>query len=263
MAGVNSSAIQQYRQIPFHRFQPGEPQAQLPKGAFVGQFIEFNTPDRSAYFVCKNGPTPLSTPFDSADNEYGVYTGSQPLNKSFVVVSDTNIGYAVKRGKSSLTLNLSAAVSENRLSGGKLVVTTTAQNREYYYIQRNAASTGTDNTTKIYLLEDLRKDLTAATDISVISNPLNGVEIGDSNNDWQGCAGFTVTDVPANYYFLSLVRGIIRVQMNGAVDAGDPLMVSTTEGRVIPAISGEQVVAHALSSSTSDGSYIWVEADLI
>ena len=235
----------------------------MPKGAFVGQFIEFNTPDRSAYLVCKNGPTVLSTPFDSADNEYGIYTGSQPLNKSFVVFSDTEIGSAVKRGKSSLTLNLGSAVSENRLSGGKLVVTTTGQSREYYYIQRNSASTGPDNTTKIYLLEDLHKTLTAATDISVISNPLNGVEIGDSNNDWQGCAGFTVTDVPANYYFLSLVRGIIRVQIDAAVvHAGENLYVSAIPGSVSATAVGK-VVGQALTGTTTANAWIWMEVDLI
>lgn len=256
MAGANSSAIQQYRQFPFHRFQPDEPLANLPKGAFVGQFIEFNTPDRSAYFVCKNGDTALST---DANN---LFSGSVPLSQVPVLRSDMDIPSAVKRRKSNLTLNLDSAITENALAGGKLAVTTDGQSKEYYYIQRNSASTGADSTTKIYLLEEIRKDLTTATDISLISNALNGVVVGDSDD--APCAGFTVSAVPADYYFLSLVRGVIRAQVDDAdVSVGAPLYRDATTAGRLTSTAGGQIVAHALEGTTTDDAYIWVEVDLV
>lgn len=284
MPGANSSAIQIYREIPSHSMSPYETYDTLPKGAFVGQQVEFNTPDRSAYIVAKNSDLPIygvgripagttngithgnidpndEDPRNSRDPQ--AFRGSaglfQRIRPSSELHLSSTLTHKVNQGRNRLDINLSQSVAENELSGGKITVTTNVNlsrgnyidPQTSYYISRNTASTGSSNATTIYLLEEIRHRLIPNSTLEIVQNPYNGVFVSSTREDAP--AGFTVCSVPAEHYFLALVRGIVLLTATpnhgGGIIVSPSAMYIESQGQVASSVNAaDKVVGHTLDA---------------
>lgn len=250
----NTTALQQYRQVPFHRFSPLEPREKLPKGAFVGQLIELNTPDLSAYRVCKNGATALTV-----DNTNAKLVGA---SISTGLSGTANIEAAVKQGQARVIVEVEDTdnASKNQFAGGKFDIVGGTGAGESYYIQRNNAKdtsggTGNHNVT-FWLQEKLRKDIATDSNANIINNPCNGV-LGTGTESIP-IVGANITAVPANYYFLAQVRGIIRLDDDGtgsgAISAHTQIAGGTSGSfQAVVAADIIQTIGHTLQTIADDG----------
>jgi hypothetical protein len=77
------------------------------------------------------------------------------------------------------------------------------------------------------------KALTTSSQVGLLKNPHNGVEVWDVNDIDGIAAGVPRCDVTANYYFWNQVKGFASVLTNGTVVLGKNVMTgSTTDGSV-------------------------------
>ena len=292
---------------------PYETYETLPKGAYVGQLLEFNTPDRAAYIVARNGNLPI---YGSARIRAGTTNGithgnidwhdEDPRNlrdpKAFrgsalLKTNTTNqiqvvLGYHVKQGSKRLDLDFRGpdptnnphygrAVEENELAGGKLVVTTNRalsrgnhiDPQQSYYIVRNTKSEGDNRLTTVYLVDEIRERINKEGTLSITSNPYNGIKVINQTTRVFKPAGFNMCAIPANHYFLSLVRGYVYViNTNQGFISGEgqvmPSDQANGEGSIAFRGTGDAdrtIVGHILNLDNAyvSGTQTWVYVDLL
>ena len=97
----------------------------------------------------------------------------------------------------------------------------------------SAASTSATLTINLFDTDKVATALTTSSQVGLLKNPHNGVEVWDVNDIDGIAAGVPRCDVTANYYFWNQVKGFASVLTNGTVVLGKNVMTgSTTDGSV-------------------------------
>jgi len=97
----------------------------------------------------------------------------------------------------------------------------------------SAASTSATLTINLFDTDKVATALTTSSQVGLLKNPQNGVEVWDVNDIDGIAAGVPRCDVTANYYFWNQVKGFASVLTNGTVVLGKNVMTgSTTDGSV-------------------------------
>ena len=243
-----STETQMYREVPFHRFSPWEPRKELPDGAFLGQVIETPTSDNAAYRVMKNGPDALGNL-------------PVPLEIQFTeVFHNTNgshnlIQEKYDRGTNALQIGSNnTKIDENQFVGGIFYKTdgdsqTFGQSHVVTHNKESIAGTQDwDYLTDFYIDPPLFSDWDDEPAGNIVMHPLNGVTASTTG---QGAVcGVSVGPVPAGYYFLGLIRGIVQLRSESMTAPIGTISKSHTNAtRVKKSLPGEQVIGHHLENS--------------
>lgn len=242
-----STQTQMYREAPFHRFSPWEPREALPKGAFLGQVLETDTPDNAAYRVMRNGRTAI---------------GDEPtlIEMRFTEVVDTrsNIDVSYDEGTDFLQIHSSSGpFNENQFTHGLFYktagdsVTFGQLHRVTYNKLSKPLETSSDYQTFFTIDPPLLSDWVSDPSGNLVVHPLNGV-IAATGQQGVVC-GVTVCAVPAEYYFLGLVRGSVYLETEDITTPVGAITKSRAQvGRVKAATEGEQVIGYYEGSSTAE-----------
>ena len=237
-----STETQMFREVPFHRFSPWEPRKDLPDGAFLGQVIETNTSDNAAYRVMKNSatalgdmPVPLETQFTEVTDSTG---------------STANIAKEYAIGDRALQIRSDGTkFDENQFVTGIFYKTagdsdTYAQMHGITYNKESVKfESPWDYQTEFYIEPPLFSDWDDDASGNLVMHPLHGVTA--SKTGPGAICGVSVCAVPADYYFLGLVRGTVWLETDAiSTPAGAIGKSGSNAGHVKRAVPGEQVIGH-------------------
>lgn len=246
-----STDTQMYREVPFHRFSPWEPRAELPDGAFLGQVLETDTMDNAAYRVMRNGSTAIGDEPTIMEMRYTEVT-DDPIS------GNSNIELPYDEGSDFLQIRSdSGPFTENQFTNGLLYKAAGDSHTfgQLSLVIYNKPSTPFESSfnyeTSFNIDPPLLSDWVGDPSGNLVMHPLNGVTAATRRHGIV--CGVTVCAVPAEFYFLGLVRGSVYLETE---DITQPIGAVTkshrTAGRVRKADAGEQVIAHYEGSSTAE-----------
>ena len=178
------------------------------------------------------------------------------------VAHHTNIatGVVVAQGATEFTYDttLATTTTEDQYRDGWLLINDEAGEGHVYRIKSNTGSTEP----KIELWDPIAVALTAASEVSLVSNPFLGSIVVPHSGITAANNGCPMVTVPANYFYWSKVRGPAAVSTVGTIIDGDRVINAqgTTNGGVQAAgndDSQEYCVGHVMSVlATTDYSLI-------
>ena len=147
---------------------------------------------------------------------------------------------------------------------GYLFVNDAAGEGQIWQIKNHSsASTGATITINLYDTDKVATALTTSSEVGLIKNPHNSVEVWDVN-DIDGIAvGVPACDITSGYYFWNQVKGPATVLTNGTVVLGKNVMTgSTTDGSVDVVAddsSAEFILGGVMGvAATTEYSVVWL-----
>lgn len=162
---------------------------------------------------------------------------------------------------------LDTGMSKDDYKDGWLLINDGDGEGHIYRIKSNTADGASGKEPLITLHEPLLVALAAATDVSLVPNPYNGVVVAPHAGLAAHVVGATCRAIPANNYGWLKVHGPAAVLTQGTVILGDEVMVAQTgqNGAVQPKgndDSQEFVVGHVMAvGATTDYSAIMLKIE--
>ena len=162
-------------------------------------------------------------------------------------IKDLAVAAAVSSGATQLTVTnggSTAIVASSSYTGtgttvgtyedGYIFVNDAAGEGQMWSIKNHSiAATGATITINLYDTDKVSTALTTSSEVGLIKNPQNSVEVWDVNDIDGIVAGVPRADVTSGYYFWNQVKGAATVLTNGTVVLGKNVMTgSTTDGSV-------------------------------
>jgi hypothetical protein len=192
-------------------------------------------------------------------------------------IKDLAVAAAVSSGATQLTVTnggSTAIVASSSYTGtgttvgdyedGYIFVNDAAGEGQMWSIKNHSiAATGATITINLYDTDKVSTALTTSSEVGLIKNPQNSVEVWDVNDIDGIVAGVPRADVTSGYYFWNQVKGAATVLTNGTVVLGKNVMTgSSTDGSVDVVAddsSAEFIIGGVIGvAATTEYSAVWL-----